>query len=157
MLMDERLFRDAMGKFTTGITIVTINHNNQYTGMTVNAFMSISLHPKLIAISIDENAGLYNQLKNTKNFGISMLKEEQKDLSMIFARQKEQDREIEFIEQDGVPVIKNSLATLSCEVDQKIKVGDHLIIIAKVTDLHIEDGSPILYFGGKYRTINQND
>lgn len=155
--MDERLFRDAMGKFATGITIVSINDNNEYRGMTVNAFMSISLNPKLIAVSIDENAGMYDKLKNTTKFGVSMLKEEQKDLSMIFARQKEKDRVIEFIVRDDVPVIKDALATLSCEVDQKVKAGDHLILIAKVTDITIQDGSPILYYGGKYRTINPND
>jgi len=155
--MDERLFRDAMGKFATGITIVSINDNNEYRGMTVNAFMSISLNPKLIAVSIDENAGMYDKLKNTTKFGVSMLKEEQRDLSMIFARQKEKDRVIEFIVRDDVPVIKDALATLSCEVDQKVKAGDHLILIAKVTDITIQDGSPILYYGGKYRTINPND
>jgi len=155
--MDERLFRDAMGKFATGITIVSINDNNEYRGMTVNAFMSISLNPKLIAVSIDENAGMYDKLKNTTKFGVSMLKEEQKDLSMIFARQKEKDREIEFIVRDDVPVIKDALATLSCEVDQKVKAGDHLILIAKVTDITIQDGSPILYYGGKYRSMNPND
>ena len=155
--MDERLFRDAMGKFATGITIVSINDNNEYRGMTVNAFMSISLNPKLIAVSIDENAGMYDKLKNTTKFGVSMLKEEQRDLSMIFARQKEKDREIEFIVRDDVPVIKDALATLSCEVDQKVKAGDHLILIAKVTDITIQDGSPILYYGGKYRSMNPND
>lgn|SRR5699024_2327003 len=155
--MDERLFRDAMGKFATGITVVSIYDHHEPIGMTVNAFMSISLDPKLIAISIDEDAGMYDQLKNTKTFGVSLLKEEQKDLSMIFARQKEKDREIEFIEQNNVPVINNSLATLSCEVDQKVEAGDHLIIIAEVTDLTIQDGLPILYFGGKYRTIKPND
>lgn len=155
--MDERLFRDAMGKFATGITIVSINDNNEYKGMTVNAFMSISLDPKLIAVSIDENAGMYEKLKNTTKFGVSMLKEEQKDLSMIFARQKEQDREIEFIVRDEVPVIKDALATLSCEVDQKVKAGDHLILIAKVTEISIQQGSPILFYGGKYRTISPHD
>ncbi|MEI3604803.1 flavin reductase family protein [Pseudogracilibacillus sp. SE30717A] len=152
--MDERLFRDAMGKFATGITVVSIKDNDRYTGMTVNAFMSISLNPKLIAISIDERAGMYDKLKSSKKFGVSVLKEDQKDLSKIFARQKEQDQEIAFIEQDGVPVIKNSLATISCETEQQIKAGDHLIFIAKVTDINIQDGEPILYFGGNYRTVN---
>src|SRR5690625_6620049 len=61
-MMDDRLFRDAMGKFATGITIVTTNYENEVMGMTVNAFMSISLEPKLIAISIDESASMYDIL-----------------------------------------------------------------------------------------------
>jgi len=155
--MDERLFRDAMGKFATGITIVTMNDNGRYIGMTVNAFMSISLNPKLIAVSIDEVAAMYNKLKETDTFGVSILSEEQKDLSMIFARQIEKDREIEYVEQDQVPVLKNSLATLSCKVNQKVKAGDHLIIIAEVTDIDVHEGRPLLYHGGKYRTINPNE
>jgi|SRR5690625_206073 len=155
--MDERLFRDAMGKFATGITIVTMNDNDNAIGMTVNAFMSVSLNPKLIAISIDERAGMYEKIKNTTNFGVSVLHKDQKDISMIFAKQKEKDRDIEFIKQDGVPVLKDALATMSCQVDQKIKAGDHLIFIAKVTDLTVRDGNPILYYDGEYRTINPND
>lgn len=151
--MDERLFRDAMGKFATGITIVSINDNGKNIGMTVNAFMSISLDPKLIAVSIDERASMYDKLYKTEKFGVSILKENQKDLSMIFARQKEQDREIEFVDLDGVPVLGNSLAALSCKVTDKVKAGDHLIYIAEVTDLTINEGLPILYFGGKYRKL----
>lgn len=151
--MDERLFRDAMGKFATGITIVSMNDEGKNIGMTVNAFMSISLNPKLIAVSIDESASMYDKLNNTEKFGISILKEDQQDLSMIFARQKEKDREIEFVDLDGVPVLKDALATLSCKVINKVKAGDHLIYIAEVTDLTIDEGSPILYFGGKYRKI----
>lgn len=151
--MDERLFRDAMGKFATGITIVSMNDEGKNIGMTVNAFMSISLNPKLIAVSIDESASMYDKLNNTEKFGISILKEDQQELSMIFARQKEKDREIEFVDLDGVPVLKDALATLSCKVINKVKAGDHLIYIAEVTDLTIDEGSPILYFGGKYRKI----
>lgn len=151
--MDERLFRDAMGKFATGITIVTIDDKGKNIGMTVNAFMSISLNPKLIAVSIDEKASMYDKLDKTETFGVSILKEEQKDYAMIFAKQKEKDREIIFMEQDGVPVIKDALATLSCKVQDKVRAGDHLIYIAEVTDLKMSDGEPVLYFGGKYRSI----
>lgn len=152
-MIDERLFRDAMGKFATGITIVSMNDEGKNIGMTVNAFMSISLNPKLIAVSIDENASMYDKLCNTEKFGVSILKENQQDFSMIYARQKEKDREIEFIDLDGVPVLKEALATLSCKVTNKVKAGDHVIIIAEVTDLTVDEGLPLLYFGGKYRKV----
>src|SRR5690625_5500062 len=98
-----------MGKFVTGITVVTTKDDKDIHGMTVNAFMSISLDPKLIAISIDENASMYTKLQETKRFGISILKEEQKEISMIFAKQMERDREIQYTFQDGVPVIEDTL------------------------------------------------
>lgn len=64
--MDERLFRDAMGKFATGITVVSMYDKEEAAGMTVNAFMSISLNPMLIAVSIDEGASMYDKLKKRK-------------------------------------------------------------------------------------------
>lgn len=155
--MDERLFRDAMGKFATGITVVTMNDNGNPIGMTVNAFMSISLNPKLIAVSIDKRASMYDKLNSIEKFGVSILSEEQKDLSMIFARQKEQDSEIKFLDQDGVPVLDQALATLSCSVQEKVIAGDHLIYIAEVTDITVREGEPILYFGGKYRSVKKED
>lgn len=154
--MDERAFRDAMGKFTTGITIVSLkDKSGNRLGMTVNAFMSISLQPQLIAISIGENASMHPQLLETKTLGISILSEEQKVISMIFSKQKEKDREIPFIDIDGTPVIEDSLATLTCTVKKSIKAGDHTIFIAEVDHLNVNEGNPILYFGGNYRTIEK--
>lgn len=151
--MDDRLFRDAMGKFATGITIVTADYNNEIIGMTVNAFMSISLEPKLIAISIDESASMYDKLQKTNKFGVSILKEEQEDISMIFAKQIEKDREINYLRQDDIPVIKDSLVTISCHVKEMVKAGDHLIFIAEVSDIAINEGDPLIYAGSNYRSL----
>lgn len=153
--MNERLFRDAMGKFATGITVVSMNDAGKNIGMTVNAFMSISLDPMLIAVSIDDNASMFEQLNQTNKFGVSMLSADQEELSMYFARQTELDYEVAFIEQDGVPVLQNALASISCNVKEKVRAGDHLIFIAEVTDISINEGEPILYFGGKYRHLKE--
>ncbi|MFB4169126.1 flavin reductase family protein [Virgibacillus sp. JSM 102003] len=151
--MDNRLFRDAMGKFSTGITIVTTEYNGDIMGMTVNAFMSVSLDPKLIAISIDEKARMYDKLQETKCFGLSILTEEQKDLSMIFAKQKDSDSDISYLKQDNIPVLKDSIATLSCRVKKTADAGDHKIFIAEVTDVKMNGGEPILFYSGQYRTL----
>lgn len=152
--MDNRLFRDAMGKFATGITIVTTEYNGDVMGMTVNAFMSVSLDPKLIAISIDEKARLYDKLQETKKFGISILTEDQKDLSMIFAKQKDSDRDISYLRQDNIPVLEDSIATLSCHVKETADAGDHKIFIAEVTDVKMNGGDPVLFYSGQYHTLN---
>lgn len=151
--MDDRLFRDAMGKFATGITIVSTDYNDEVLGMTVNAFMSVSIEPKLIAISIDEKASMYDKLQETKKFGLSILAEDQKEISMIFAKQMTKDREIPFTRLDGIPVVKGSIATLSCHVKDTAKAGDHMILIAEVTELTVDEKEPVLFFGGKYRTM----
>jgi len=154
--MNERLFRNAMGKFATGITVVSIfDNDDQPLGMTINAFMSISLDPMLISISIGEGASMYDKLPQVKSFGVSMLSENQQDLSLYFAKQKELDYEVEFFEQSGVPVLKNALANLSCEITEQVKAGDHTIFIAKVTDITINDGDPVIYFGSNYRYLKE--
>lgn len=157
-MMDDRTFRDTMGKFATGITVVTMKDDTgEISGMTVNAFMSVSLQPKLIAISIGENASLFKQFVKSKQIGISVLSEEQKNYSMIFSRQKEKDCDIPYIDLAGAPVIKDALATISCQITDSFKAGDHTIFIAEVIDLAKREGQPLLYFGGDYRTINKND
>lgn len=153
-IMDDRVFRDAMGKFTTGVTIVSTEHDGETMGMTVNAFMSVSLDPKLIAISIDKKARLYNKLADIGKFGLSILSEDQKEISMIFAKQMKKDREISFTMQDNVPVIEDSIVTLSCQVKDTVLAGDHKIFIAEVTELNINEADPILFHSGKYCTIN---
>lgn len=151
--MDDLLFRKAMGKFATGITVVTFKSDGELKGITVNAFMSVSLNPKLILISIDENSSSYPKILNASRFGVSILREDQKDISMIFAKQKKADREIEYVDIDGIPVIKDSLAMLSCRVQDKVKAGDHMLFIAEVTGLQVNEGEPILYFGSQYRQL----
>ncbi|MGM8366545.1 flavin reductase family protein [Virgibacillus sp. W0181] len=153
--MDNRLFRDAMGKFATGITIVTMNDQKESIGMTVNAFMSVSLEPKLIAISIGHTASKYTKFQKAKHFGVSVLAKEQQDIAMIFAKQKEKDREIEYETLEHIPVIKDAILNLSCQVTNSVEAGDHTIFIAEVTNLKIneKDQLPVLYFNGQYQTI----
>lgn len=154
--MNNRIFRDAMGKFTTGITIVTTEHKEEIVGMTVNAFMSVSLEPKLIAISIDKTVSMYPKLLETKQFGLSILKEEQKYISMVYAKQIEK-QEVDLEELDGIPVIKDALVQLSCYVQDTIEAGDHTIFIAEVSELTMDEGNPTLYYSGAYREIKSKE
>lgn len=154
-VMENREFRDVMSKFATGVTVVSTEVEGEVKGMTVNAFMSVSLDPRLIAVSIDEKASLYHTLKKTGRFGISVLKENQQNLSMIFAKQKEKDQEIIYEYIEGNPVIKGSLANLSCEVKETATAGDHIIFIAEVRGIQYESGSPLIFFGGKYKSIDE--
>ncbi|MFS0560446.1 flavin reductase family protein [Terribacillus sp. 179-K 1B1 HS] len=151
--MDNRTFRDAMGKFATGITIVTTDVAGEAKGMTVNAFMSVSLEPKLIAVSIDKKASLYEILQTNPTFGVSVLKEEQKDVSMVFAKQKVQEEPVPITMLQDVPVVDGALVNLACKAVDKVIAGDHVIIIGEVEDLVLRDGDPVLYFGGNYREI----
>lgn len=154
--MENRKFRDAMGKFATGVTVVATESEGDIKGMTVNAFMSVSLDPRLIAVSIDEKATLYKTLQERGKFGISVLKEGQMDLSMVFAKQKDQDKDKDpiFYFLENNPVIHGALVNLSCEVKETATAGDHMIFIAEVTAIQEDEGTPLLFYGGNYRSIN---
>ena len=154
--MDSREFRNAMGRFATGVTVITSSDGKENYGMTANAFMSVSLEPKLITISIDNNANILDKIKTSGQFAVSFLSEEQQDISMHFAGQKKKDDPIDFDEIEGVPTIRGSLASVVCDVDQTIVVGDHTIFIGKVLDLKLSDGQPLTFFCGRYGSYQEN-
>ncbi|MBS4219748.1 flavin reductase family protein [Bacillus sp. FJAT-49711] len=151
--MDDRLFRTAMGRFATGVTVITTKVNEVVHGMTANAFVSVSLDPKLILVSIREKAHMNQLLKESGNFAISILNEHQEDLSAYFADQIKEEREIDFDVFNGMDVIKDALVNMTCTVQNSVIAGDHTLYIAEVSDLRIQDGDPLLFYGGKYKNI----
>lgn len=151
--MDDRLFRDAMGKFATGVTVVTTQHENEPFGMTANAFMSVSLDPKLVVVSIGHKARFLSKLQKSKKFAVNILASDQKDYSMAFAGQLKEDIEIVFEQLAGLPVLSGALAQVSCEVIAEHVEGDHTLFIGKVLDIKVCDGDPLIFFSGKYREL----
>lgn len=155
--MDDRTFRNALGKFATGVTIITASWNGEIRGMTANAFMSVSLHPKLVVVSINEKAKMNDFVKNGGKYAVNILTEEQKTLSQIFAGQLKEEIDVEFQWVNDHPILPQSLAYILCEVENAYVTGDHILYIGKVTNLSINEGSPLLFYEGKYRAISQND
>lgn len=148
--MDAKYFRKAMGKFATGVTVITTQVGNDIHGMTANAFMSISLDPMLVTISVDNKAKMLKKIQASGQYAVSILAENQVDLSMHFAGQKKLDREIEFDYVSGLPVIPGALASVICDVDREIEIGDHTLFIGRVKDIKINEGDPLTFFTGKY-------
>ncbi|MFJ8063896.1 flavin reductase family protein [Psychrobacillus sp. NPDC096426] len=151
--MNDRQFRTAMGSFATGVTVITVEHNGDIHGMTANAFMSVSLDPKLVVISIREEATILNKIKESQNFTVNILAADQQELSMYFAGQIKEPREVVFDRLDGKPVLAGACAQVVCEVSTEHVEGDHILFIGKVTNIHLEDKEPLLYVNGKYHTL----
>ncbi|MDM5333297.1 flavin reductase family protein [Ureibacillus composti] len=151
--MEDRLFRDAMGKFATGVTVVTTKLEDGSHGMTANAFMSVSLDPKLVVVSIGHKARFLSKVRESKKFAVNILSAEQKEMSMVFAGQLKDEVEINFEELAGLPVLPGSLAQVSCEVVSEYVEGDHTLFIGKVLDIKLNDGEPLIFFAGKYRDL----
>ncbi|WP_085991022.1 flavin reductase family protein [Oceanobacillus senegalensis] len=152
--MDNRLFRDAMGKFATGVTVILTELDGEQHGMTANAFMSVSLDPKLVVISIKEDARMLQKIEESNQFSVNILSAEQEDISKTFAGQIK-DQQVYFDRLAGMPVIPDSLAQVACEVSSTYVEGDHTLFIGKVKDIAVKDGNPLLFYSGKYSHLKE--
>jgi len=158
--LTAREFRNALGQFATGVTVVTVEREpGSVFGMTANTFTSVSLNPMLILICVDERAKILPLLHKKKRFGISVLKQGQQAVSEYFA-QAEQNSEAEHRlglryrwTPEGVPILEDAVVQLSCSVVAAHAAGDHTIVVGKVEDAEIHGGEPLLFFRGEYRHI----
>lgn len=153
MEMDDRLFRDAMGKFATGVTVLLTENDGEIHGMTANGFMSVSLSPKLVVISIGEKAKFLEKVSQSKKYTVNILAEDQEHYSRHFAGRPGEAVDFEILAEQ--PVLKGAIAQLTCEVVSEHVEGDHTLFIGKVVDLRLEEKDPLLFFGGKYRKLTE--
>jgi flavin reductase (DIM6/NTAB) family NADH-FMN oxidoreductase RutF len=153
-------FRKALGHFSTGVTVVTVERAPGLVhGMTANSFTSVSLDPMLILVCVDQRAKLLPLLEKKRRFGVSVLKQGQEAISEYFAK-GEQSAEAEerlSIRYDwkhaGVPLLEDTLLRLPCSVVASYITGDHTIFIGEVESAEISEGEPLLFYRGEYRKI----
>ncbi|MFJ8259513.1 flavin reductase family protein [Peribacillus asahii] len=151
--MDDRLFRDAMGKFATGVTVLLTENEGETHGMTANGFMSVSLDPKLVLISIGHKAKFLEKVSQSKKYTVNILAEDQEHYSRHFAGKPGEAVEFETLAE--LPVLKRAIAQIACEVVSEHVEGDHTLFIGRVVDLRLEDKNPLLFFSGKYRQLTE--
>jgi len=151
-------FRAAMGRFVTGVTVVTVETpEGEAHGMTANAFCSVSLRPPLVLVCVDHLAETYLHLRERGEFGVSVLKAEDDAVSEYFAdpeRNPDSARRLGIRYRkmkSGRPVLENALATLDCKVVDTHQAGDHTIFVAEVGEVALGEGEPLTYFRGRYR------
>ncbi len=161
MSLTSRDFRKAMGRFATGVTVITVDQQGEVHGMTANAFTSVSLDPMLVLICVDYRARTHAHLHARKRFGVNVLRGDQQAISEYYARSSETHQHAEIVgahfdrTPHGTPVLRGALAYLECNVRKAEKAGDHTIFIAEVEDVVVRDGEPLLYFRSKYRRIDK--
>ena len=160
-LLSGTAFRQALGRFATGVTVVTAEcAPGRVHGMTANSFTAVSLEPLLILVCIDEDARMLPVLNRAQRFGVSVLKENQRAISEFFAQPEQPaDTEhalgIEFLwTRSGIPVLADVLAQLTCKTVASHSAGDHTIFLAEVETAEVFDGEPLLFFRGSYRRIS---
>ena len=159
MSFDPRSFRQALGCFATGITVVTsVGLDGEYLGFTANSFNSVSLDPPLVLFSLDRGAYSLKAFEAAGVFAINILREDQEAVSIAFARALSNKWEGVRTEiwQTGSPILIDALASFDCETTSMHDGGDHVIFVGRVLRLRAGvDGRPLLYFRGAYRQINE--
>ena len=157
-MIDADSFRAALGRFATGVTVVTMRSpDGRDHGMTVSAFCSASLEPSLVLVSIGHEASIHDLLVRETYIGISMLSTDQEALSRRFA-DPESDRfdGIGFSRGEcGVALLDDALVHLECHVVDRHEAGDHTILVAEVDRAAVTPGRPLLYYRGGYAQLEQ--
>jgi flavin reductase (DIM6/NTAB) family NADH-FMN oxidoreductase RutF len=157
---DSRSFRDIMGIFATGITVVTLESEELY-GMTANAFSSLSLDPPLILVCVAKTASMHAALSDTSSFAVNILGENQDDISTLFAKHGRREEPLGGTPYHtgilGTPILDDCIAFVECKLRDQFPGGDHTIVVGEVVDFNLNDSSvdPLLFFKGRYRKLSE--
>lgn len=145
-----RDYRNALGQFATGVTVVTCMTDNGPLGMTANSFSSVSLEPALVLWSPSKTSSRYDSFLNARHYAIHILSAEQADLCMAFAKQANAFDQCEHImNAQNVPLIENCLARFECTQYAVHDAGDHSIILGHVDYVTSAQGAPLIFAQGK--------
>lgn len=148
-------FREALGHYASGITVITSQVDDEPIGFTCQSFYSVSINPPLVSFSVMANSYSYPKIRRAGRFAVNILSGEQVAVSNRFARQGED----KWLGTDwhtsplGNPVIAGSLHWVDCEIHAEHAAGDHLIVIGEVKALNAQARTatkPLLYFRGQY-------
>lgn len=146
-----RQFRNALGCFGTGVTIVTSADGKSPLGITVNSFASVSLDPALVLWSPARSSSRFAQFESARHYAIHVLDHSQAALAAAFARDAQSFEHCDWRWSDnGVPLIENSVARFECERISSHDGGDHAIVVGKVLRAANFGGEPLMFYGGQY-------
>ena len=157
MEFDSRELRNALGRFATGVCLITaVNEKQEALAMTANSFSSVSLDPPLVLWNLQNNSDVYDVFASPRYFAINILSLEQQEHSNRYAKKGDHLLAPEHYQDGkyGAPIIRDALVSFECELDATHEGGDHLIIVGRVRDLQQRtDGEPLLFFSGGYREL----
>lgn len=156
MEFDPREFRDVLGQFATGVTVITTcGDQGQPLGLAVNSFASVSLDPAEILWSIISDAPSRFAFENHGAFAVNIMAATAKEQTLRFAKSVE--NKFEGVDWTpawrDVPLLSSAIATLECDVKQMIPCGDHHIVVGSVRAITQSDGDPLLFHQGQFKAL----
>lgn len=148
---NTRAYRNALGRFATGVTVVTTHGSEGPVGMTVNSFASVSLEPPLVLWSLSKSSGRFTPFREAEHYAIHVLDEHQGFMATEFARNAEALNHCDWFKGNGqTPLINNTLARFECRTIAQHDAGDHVIIVGEVERVTAREGSPLVFAGGQF-------
>ncbi|MCG8316922.1 MAG: flavin reductase family protein [Pseudomonadales bacterium] len=157
MSHDPKAFRNALGQFATGVTVVTTkDQDGNKIGMTANSFSSVSLDPMLVLWSIAKTCKVFDQFNDAEHFAIHILKADQKEVSNQFASSCD-DRFSGIATNEGmtgVPVLDDYCALFECQLESRYEGGDHIILVGRVVNFENRGDSPLIFHAGRYADLD---
>ena len=156
MSIDPRAFRQTVGQFVTGVTIIAMEAEGSVRALTANSFTSLSLDPPLVLFCLGRETKAGRAIDETSEFSVNILSEEQRELSSYFAGiHKGDPPSFSFTRTDGAPRLDGCVAWLGCRVHAVHEGGDHWIVVGEVVRLDVseEPRTPLVFFGGRYAAL----
>jgi flavin reductase (DIM6/NTAB) family NADH-FMN oxidoreductase RutF len=155
---DRERYRTVIGHFATGVAVITGNGPEGAVGMTTNALTSLSLDPLQLLVCFERTARTLPIVRETGRFGVNILRAHHDEMSGVFASKLPPERKFDGVDytlDHDVPVLRDALAWLVCDLCELLPGGDHTIGIGDVVALGHGDGEPLVWYRGRYTTINQ--
>lgn len=150
---DGAKYRQVLGHFPTGVTVVTAMHEGKPVGMAVGSFTSLSLDPPQVLFCAGNTSSSWPKVQQHGSFCVNILAEDQEDVCRVFAS-KAEDKFAEIgwkHSGNNCPLIDGVLAYIDCTIENVVESGDHFVVIGAVSDLDVRhEGGPLLFYRGGY-------
>jgi flavin reductase (DIM6/NTAB) family NADH-FMN oxidoreductase RutF len=153
MRIDPAAMRRTLGRFTTGVTVVTTANGRDVHAMTANAFTSVSLDPPLVLVSVDHRTRMHRLLPDTRRYGVSVLSCDQERVAWHFAGRPLRDPGELFEWEGDVPFVRGAIAHVGCSLHAEHEAGDHTLYLGEVRSLAERPGEPLVFHGGTFGRI----
>lgn len=150
-----RAYRNALGQFATGITVVTAMSDQGPTGMTANSFTSVSLEPPLVLWCLSKKSQRCAVFRAANRFAISVLRENQFDLAMAFAKDGDHFTSSNSVMgETGLPLLRDALASFECTLENVMDAGDHTVQLGRVDSVTFAGGDPLIFHSGHFGSFS---
>ena len=154
LVLAPRHLRDCLGRFTTGVTVVSyIGEDGEPRGATINAFSAISLDPALVMVSLDRRARICGALQDAQPFTVNILRSDQIDIAQQFAGRQRAGARITWLDESAAqlaPALADTVATFFCRPWRCYDGGDHVLVLGEVVAALTHPGEPLAFSGGGF-------